>query len=60
MCVQGQRRRVQIFIGLLRPFEVLFLDEVTVSLDVCVRQDLLRYLRKESEQRGATVIYVSL
>jgi hypothetical protein len=40
----GQRRRVQIFLGLLRPFEVLMLDEVTTSLDVCVRQDLLRWL----------------
>jgi CCR4-NOT complex subunit CAF16 len=40
----GQRRRVQIFIGLLRPFKVLLLDEVTVSLDVVVRQDLLRWV----------------
>lgn len=55
----GQRRRVQIFIGLLRPFKVLLLDEVTVSLDVVVRQDLLRWLRKESEERGATIIYAT-
>ena len=48
----GQRRRVQIFIGLLRPFKILLLDEVTVSLDVVVRMDLLRYLKKESEERG--------
>ena len=48
----GQRRRVQIFLGLIRPFKILLMDEVTVSLDVVVRQDLLRWLRKESEQRG--------
>merc|ERR1711968_217774 len=39
-----QRRRVQILLGLIRPFKILLLDEVTVSLDVVVRQDLLRYL----------------
>eukprot|EP01035_Chromulina_nebulosa_P022830 gene22830-29567_t len=55
----GQRRRVQIFIGLLRPFKVLLLDEVTVSLDVVVRQDLLRWLKRESETKGSTIIYAT-
>lgn len=55
----GQRRRVQIFIGLLRPFKILFLDEVTVSLDVIVRQDLLQWLREESIRRKATIIYAT-
>jgi ABC-type uncharacterized transport system ATPase subunit len=49
----------QIFLGLIRPFKILLLDEVTVSLDVVVRQDLLRYLRRESEQRGATILYAT-
>ena len=49
----GQRRRVQIFLGLIRPFKILLMDEVTVSLDVVVRQDLLRWLRRESEARGS-------
>lgn len=55
----GQRRRVQIFLGLIRPFKILLLDEVTTSLDVCVRQDLLRWLVRESEERGATIIYAT-
>lgn len=55
----GQRRRVQIFIGLLRPFKILLLDEVTVSLDVIVRMDLLRWLKKESETRGCTILYAT-
>jgi len=55
----GQRRRVQIFLGLIRPFKILLLDEVTVSLDVVVRQDLLKFLRVESETRGATIIYAT-
>lgn len=56
---EGQRRRVQIFIGLLRPFKVLLLDEVTVSLDVIVRQDLLLWLKHESQTRGATILYAT-
>jgi CCR4-NOT complex subunit CAF16 len=55
----GQRRRVQLFLGLVRPFKVLLLDEVTTSLDVCVRQDLLRWLVRESDERGATIVYAT-
>lgn len=55
----GQRRRVQLLIQLVRPFQILLLDEVTVSLDVCVRQDLLKWLEKESNERGATIIYAT-
>ena len=55
----GQRRRVQIFLGLIRPFRILLLDEVTVSLDVIVRMDLLKWLKNESETRGATILYAT-
>ena len=55
----GQRRRVQLFLGLMRPFEILLLDEVTTALDVIVRQDLLQWLRKETETRGATIVYAT-
>ncbi|CAM8897249.1 unnamed protein product [Rhodiola kirilowii] len=55
----GQRRRVQIAMGLLKPFKVLLLDEITVDLDVLARADLLTFLRKECEERGATIIYAT-
>ena len=55
----GQRRRVQIMLGLLRPFKVLLLDEVTVDLDVLGRADLLAFLKAETEQRGATIVYAT-
>ena len=55
----GQRRRVQLCAGLLKPFKVLLLDEITVDLDVLGRADLMNFLRQECEQRGATIIYVS-
>ncbi|XP_076939613.1 ABC transporter I family member 20-like [Bidens hawaiensis] len=55
----GQRRRVQICMGLLKEFKVLLLDEITVDLDVLARADLLNFLKKECEERGATIIYAT-
>jgi CCR4-NOT complex subunit CAF16 len=52
----GQRRRVQLVLGLLRPAEVLLLDEVTTDLDLLGRLDLLELLRAETVDRGATII----
>ncbi len=55
----GQRRRVQIILGLLEPWDLLLLDEVTVDLDVVVRANLLYYLKKETETRKATIVYAT-
>jgi len=55
----GQRRRVQLLLGLLKPFEVLLIDEVTVDLDVVARSNLLRYLQDECESRGASIVYAT-
>ncbi|KAG6546075.1 hypothetical protein Mapa_012481 [Marchantia paleacea] len=55
----GQRRRVQICMGLLQPFEVLLLDEITVDLDVVARLDLLSFFKEECEQRGACIVYAT-
>ncbi|CAO3613070.1 unnamed protein product [Cunninghamella blakesleeana] len=55
----GQRRRVQLVMGLLQPWELLLLDEVTVDLDVLVRADFLAYLKEETESRGATIVYAT-
>jgi CCR4-NOT complex subunit CAF16 len=55
----GQRRRVQIVLGLLEPWDLLLLDEVTVDLDILVRHDLLKFLKKESESRNATILYAT-
>ncbi|KAE8685471.1 ABC transporter I family member 19 [Hibiscus syriacus] len=50
----GQRRRVQICMGLLHPFQVLLLDEVTVDLDVVARMDLLDFFKEECQQLTET------
>lgn len=55
----GERRRVQILLGLMNPFDVLLLDEVTVDLDVLVRADLLNFLKHETEVRGSTILYAT-
>merc|ERR1719231_922912 len=53
----GQRRRAQLLLKLLRPSQLLLMDDVTTDLDVVSRQALLQFLREECDERGATVIY---
>ena len=53
MCVCFSQRRVQICLGLLRPYRVLLCDEITVDLDVCARVDLLAFFRREPEEARA-------
>lgn len=55
----GERRRVQLCMGLLRPWTTLLLDEVTVDLDVLVRARLLQFLKDETESRQCQVIYAT-
>lgn len=42
----GETRRVQILMALLKPFNVLLLDEITVDLDVLTRIRLLDFFKK--------------
>ena len=56
---EGQRKRVQLYLGLLQPFKVCLLDEITVNLDVLVKNRLMTYLKKESMENGACIIYVT-
>ncbi len=55
----GQRRRVQICMGLLKPYKVLLLDEITVDLDIVGRLALLEFLEEECETRKCTIIYAT-
>ncbi|KAI9495144.1 P-loop containing nucleoside triphosphate hydrolase protein [Zychaea mexicana] len=58
-CSDGQLRRVQLTMGLLQPWNLLLLDEVTMDLDILVRTELLKFLREETETRGATIVYTT-
>jgi CCR4-NOT complex subunit CAF16 len=51
----GQRRRVQLMLGLLWPCKLLLLDEVTTDLDVIARGDLLAFLRAQD----TTILYAT-
>ncbi|GAA5960451.1 hypothetical protein JCM21900_003600 [Sporobolomyces salmonicolor] len=55
----GERRRVQIVSGLMAPWDLLLLDEVTVDLDVLVRSRLLSFLTSETATRNATILYAT-
>ncbi|KAH0592488.1 hypothetical protein MHUMG1_09759 [Metarhizium humberi] len=55
----GERRRVQLAMGLVRPWTVLLLDEITVDLDVLSRADFLAWLRRETESRDCTIVYAT-
>lgn len=55
----GERRRVQLAMGLVRPWTVLLLDEITVDLDVWSRAQFLGWLRAETESRDCTIVYAT-
>lgn len=55
----GERRRVQLAMGLLRPWTILLLDEITVDLDVLSRARFLEWLKRETEIRECTIVYAT-
>jgi len=56
---EGQRKRVQLYLGLIKPFKVCLLDEITVNLDILVKTRLMNYLKKESIENKACIVYVT-
>lgn len=55
----GERRRVQLVMGLLRPWRVLLLDEITVDLDLLSRANFLNFLQRETQERACTIVYAT-
>lgn len=55
----GQRRRIQLLDCLAEEKKVYVLDEITTDLDLYAREGLLDFLRRETEERGATVFYAT-
>lgn len=55
----GQRRRCQLLECLAEEKSVYILDEITTDLDLYAREGLLRFLRQESEEKGATIFYAT-
>ncbi|KAL6929786.1 hypothetical protein ACO0SA_001190 [Hanseniaspora valbyensis] len=63
MLSDGQKRRVQLIMGLLKPFKVLLLDEITIDLDVVARFKLFEFLKfevsqgKSNPERKCCIVY---
>ena len=55
----GQRKRVQIMLGLLKPFKLLLIDEFTSELDILVRDRFFEYLDKECKKRNGSILYAT-
>lgn len=55
----GQRRRIQLLECLAEEKEVYVLDEITTDLDLYAREGLLNFLKKETEQKGSTILYAT-
>ena len=55
----GERRRVQLAMGLVRPWRILLLDEITVDLDLLSRSNFLTFLKNETENRACTIVYAT-
>ena len=55
----GQRQRVMIAMALASEPRVLLCDEPTTALDVTVQQRILRLLRRISQERDMSLVYVT-
>ncbi|KAJ5612369.1 hypothetical protein N7510_005563 [Penicillium lagena] len=52
----GERRRVQLAMGLLRPWRVLLLDEITTC---CLEATSSPFLKRETASRPCTIVYAT-
>ena len=55
----GQRKRVQIMLGLLKPFKLVLIDEFLSELDIVVRDKFFAYLTEECALRNGAFIYAT-
>ena len=46
------------FLGLLKPFKLALIDEMTMDLDI-VTDEFMEWLKKESIENKATIIYAT-
>ena len=55
----GQRKKVQIMLALLKPFKLLIIDEFLNELDIVIRDKLFNYINKELNMRNGALIYAT-
>ena len=52
----GQRMRADLCMALLHEPQILYLDEPTIGLDIAVKDSIRKFIRRQVEERGTTVI----
>jgi len=61
MCTlsDGQRKKVQIMLALLKPFKLLIIDEFLNELDIITRDRFFNYIINECNTRKCSIIYAT-
>jgi ABC-2 type transport system ATP-binding protein len=52
----GQRMRADLCMALLHDPRILYLDEPTIGLDIAVKDSIRKFIRRQVEERGTTVM----
>jgi ABC-2 type transport system ATP-binding protein len=52
----GQRMRADLCMALLHEPKILYLDEPTIGLDIAVKDSIRKFIRRQVEERGTTVM----
>ncbi len=55
----GQRKKVQIMLALLKPFKLLIIDEFLNELDIITRDRFFNYIINECNSRKCSIIYAT-
>ena len=52
----GQRMRADLCMALLHEPKMLYLDEPTIGLDIAVKDSIRKFIRRQADERGTTVM----
>jgi ABC-2 type transport system ATP-binding protein len=52
----GQRMRADLCMALLHDPKMLYLDEPTIGLDIAVKDSIRKFIRRQADERGTTVM----
>ena len=55
----GERKRVQIMLNLLKPFKLVIIDEFLNDLDIIVKDRLFQYLDKEIKLHDGSIVFAT-